>query len=232
MALQNSVSKLDSLINHCKYLTCIRDIDSTLQNELKHKNKKLIQIYLIRHAKPDIKKQKFYSRKQAEKYIYDYNHVPIQKFDSSLISINLEKEHTIYCSALRRSIETAHAIFKDNYPIISDSIFNEFENKIIKSPGFVRQPLICWQILSRGTWVLGRKPSEIESHKEAKERALLAASKLTDIAHKEETAILIAHGMLNRAIAKKLKQKGWRAIQENGQKNLGATILIKMVDLN
>ena len=230
--LQNSASKQNSLINHCEYFTCIRDIDPTLQNELKQQNKKLIQIYLIRHAKPDIQKRKLYSRKQAEKYIYEYNHVPIQDFDSNLIGINLNKEHTIYCSALRRSIETARAIFKDNYLIISDSIFNEFENKIIKSPGFIRQPLICWQILSRGTWVLGRKPSGIESHKEAIERASIAASRLIDVANKEETAILVAHGMLNRAIAKNLKQKGWRAIQKNGQKNLGATILIKLVDLN
>ncbi|MCW3785465.1 histidine phosphatase family protein [Plebeiibacterium sediminum] len=231
-ATHSSVYKHDSLVKQCEYFTCIQDIDSTLQEELKKQNKRLIQIYLIRHAKPDIQKKKFYSRKQAEKYLYDYNHVPIQKFDTGLIKVNLDKDHTVYCSALRRSIETAHTIFKDNYPIISDSIFNEFENKIIKSPGFIRQPLLCWQILSRGTWALGRKPSGIESHKKAKERASYAASKLIDIANKEETAILVAHGMLNRAITKNLKLIGWKTIQSNGQKNLGATILIKIVDIN
>jgi N-dimethylarginine dimethylaminohydrolase len=58
-----------------------------------------------------------------------------------------------------------------------------------------------------------------------------AAENLIKVAHVEETAVLVAHGMLNHGLEKYLKKQGWQVIQKNGQTNLGATILVKIVDL-
>ncbi len=229
---QRAINNQDSILINCDCFNCINDVDSGYQKKLLQKNKKLIQIYLIRHAKPDIQKKKLYTAQQAEQYIHNYNLVPIQDFDKNLIKINLFKKHTVYCSSLRRSIETANKIFQLEYNIISDTIFKEFENNIIKAPKFIYQSLFLWQVMSRGSWILGRKNSKIESHKEALFRAKKATSKLVEIAKVEETAILVAHGMLNRSITKNLKKNGWTIIQKNGMKNLGATVLVKVIDLN
>ncbi len=228
---KDAILKQKNIIEGYQCFTSINEVDSSIQNKLNTINKKLVQIYLIRHAKPDIQKKTFYSSKQAQEYITNYNLVPVKKIHSSLICNNLYKPHTIYCSNLRRSIETTKSIFKDDYKIVSDSFFREFENKIVKAPNFIKSPLIHWQIVSRISWVLGRKDKGIESFKEAKERAVAASLKLADIALKEETAILVAHGMLNRTIAKNLKKDDWTIIEKNGKKNLGATILVKTIDI-
>ncbi len=228
---KKAIHQQKDIIEECECFTCINEVDSGLQTKLNTTDKKLVQIYLIRHAKPDIQKKTFYSSSQAQEYITNYNLVPIKKFDSTLVCNNLYKPHTIYCSNLRRSIETTESIFKNGYNIVSDSIFREFENKIIKAPNCIRTPLLHWQIISRVSWVLGRKDNEIESFKEAKKRAQKASNKLIDIAKNEETAILVAHGMLNRTIAKRLKKEDWIIIEKNGKKNLGATILVKAIDI-
>ncbi|MCW3807715.1 histidine phosphatase family protein [Plebeiibacterium marinum] len=226
----NNISKVYKSKNACPATTCIDEINPQLKQSLTTHNKALRQIYLIRHAKPQIKKKWLYSSKGANQYISNYNTAPIIAFDTSSVKNNLLHKHTIYCSTLRRSKETAHSIFDDNYPIVPDSLFREFENKIIKAPSFIILPLPVWQIISRGTWALGAKRNGIESYKEAKSRAKNASLKLVELAQHEETSILVAHGILNGAIKKNLKKDGWHTIKNKGNKNLGSTILIKIYE--
>jgi broad specificity phosphatase PhoE len=225
---ENQINKQNATIQQCPTFTCINEIDSTIQNKLNSRGKKIQQIYLIRHAKPNIQKKGLYNVKQARQYLQDYSSVAIQPFDSCLVSIHLNKPHTIHCSTLRRSRETARALFSNEYPVMIDSVFREFESRIINAPSFIPLPLSLWQVFSRGSWMLGFNHRGIESHHEAKQRAQKAAEKLIYIAQQEETAILVAHGMLNGAIKKALKKKGWKALQSKGQKNLGATILVNV----
>ncbi|PKQ60834.1 hypothetical protein BZG02_17680 [Labilibaculum filiforme] len=232
----NFLKKKSSIDQHsvvkCETFTCINEVDSTFQDSLLQQGKRMLQIYLIRHAKPNVKKNWFYSAAEAKQYVIDYNSVPIIPFDSSLVSVNLGPNHTIYCSSLPRSQETALKMFSDKYPIVSDSIFREFEIRMITANSFFKMPLAIWQAFSRGSWILGFNHRGIESHKEAKLRALQASENLIKVAHKEETAILVAHGMLNGAIESELKKKGWNLLQKQGHVNLGATILVKIVDSN
>lgn len=215
---------------NCNAFTCVSEIDSTYQSNLKKEGKQMLQIYLIRHAKPNVKKNWFYSADEAQQYVADYNSVPIIPFDSTLVSVCLRSDHTIYCSSLPRSQETALKIFGDKYPVVSDSVFREFEIRMIAANSFLKLPLGIWQAFSRGSWLLGFNHRGIESHQEAKLRAKQAAENLIKVAHQEETAVLVAHGMLNGAIAKELEKKGWTPIQKQGHINLGATILVKTID--
>lgn len=214
---------------NCDALTCISEVDSTFQSNLKKEGKQMLQIYLIRHAKPNVKKNWFYSADEARQYVLDYNSAPIIPFDSSLVSVYLRPKHTIYCSSLPRSQETALDIFGVEFPVVSDSVFREFEIRMIAANSFFKMPLGIWQAFSRGSWMLGFNHRGIESHKEAKLRARQAAENLIKVAHDEETAVLVAHGMLNGAISKELEKEGWKLIQKQGHVNLGATILVKTV---
>lgn len=211
-------------------LTNVCEVDSGLQMNLNKQGKRMLQIYLIRHAKPDLKKKCFYSADQAKQFIVDYNSVAVVPFDLSLVKVDLNENHNIYCSNLPRSQETALRIFGDRFPVVSDSIFREFEIRVIDANSFLKLPLGVWQAFSRGSWLLGLNHRGIESRKEAKFRASQAAKNLIKVAEIEETAILVAHGMLNGAIEKELKKIGWQVIQKQGHVNLGATVLTKIVE--
>ena len=214
----------------CNAFTCVNEVDEKEQLELKKQGKRKLQIYLIRHAKPNLKKKLFYSAKEAQQYVYDYNSVPIIPFDPELVQVNLNPNHVIYCSNLPRSQETALAIFGDRYPVVSDSIFREYEIKMVKASSIIKLPLPMWQFFSRGSWLLGFNHRGIESRKESKLRVKQAVENLIKIAQQEETAVLVAHGMLNAGLEKELKKKDWQVIQKKGQTNLGATVLVKIVN--
>ena len=232
IVIQSCVTQAKYLksVNTCSAFTCVDEVDEKEQLELKKQGKRKLQIYLIRHAKPNLKKKMFYSAKEAQQYVYDYNSVPIIPFDPELVQVNLNPDHVIYCSNLPRSQETALAIFGDKYPVVSDSIFREYEIKMIKANSIIKLPLPMWQFFSRGSWLLGFNHRGIESRKESKLRVKQAVENLIKVAHKEETAVLVAHGMLNAGLEKELKKQGWQVIQKKGQINLGATVLVKIVN--
>jgi len=210
-------------------VTLIDEVSVSVQRRLFEKRERKIQIYLIRHAKPNLQKRFLSSSSEAQEYIENYNRVSIHKIDSNLVVVNLNKPHQIYCSSLPRSQETALALFKDSYLIISDSIFREFELKIVQANSIVKLPLDLWKGISRASWLLGCNHDGIESRKEAMKRVVLSADNLEKLANQEETAILIGHGMINAAITKELKRRGWDVVQSKGHLNLGATVLQKIV---
>lgn len=212
-------------------LTVIKDFDKDIQAQLKQKGQRMLQIYLIRHAKPNLEKKFLSSSGQAQNYIENYNKAPIHNISLGRVKIEFDKPHLIYCSSLPRSQETALKLFGDSYSIVSDSIFREFELKIIHASTIVKVPLDLWKAFSRVSWLLGFNHEGIESYRKAKYRANLAADNLECIANQEETAILVGHGMMNAVISKELKKRGWYFVQKKGHVNLGATLMQKLVAL-
>ena len=212
-------------------ITSIDEVSENEQSQLCRGDHRKIQIYLIRHAEPKLHKRFLSSSSEAQNYIENYNRVAIHKIDLNQVVINLQKPHQIYCSNLPRSQETALTLFKDSYLIVSDSIFREFELKIVQANSIVKLPLDLWKGISRAAWLLGFNHEGIESRKEAMKRVILSADNLEKLASQEETAILVGHGMINAAITKELKKRGWKVIQSKGHLNLGATILQKTVSL-
>ncbi len=212
-------------------LTVVKEIPAAVQNELLKTGQRKIQIYLIRHAKSKLKKQFFSSAKEAQKYITDYDKVPICDFDMNQVKIELIKQHQIYCSCLPRSQETALALFGKSYLIVSDSVFREFDMKIVHATAFVKLPMDLWKGISRLTWLLGFNNKGVESYKEARKRVLLSTDNLEKLSNQEETAILVGHGMINIGISKQLRKRGWTLVEKKGHINLGATVLQKIVPL-
>ncbi len=218
-------------VGNCGAFTCVSEVNSEVQEDLAKNDKKMLQIYLIRHAKPNVKKNLFYSVQDVKQYYHDYDSSPVIAINPDVVSVKLNSNHVIYCSSMSRSQETALSIFGKHYPVVADATFREFESKVINAKSIVKLPLPLWQLFNRGTWMLGFNHGGIESYREAKQRATCAAENLEKVAEQEETAILVAHGMLNGAICNELEKKGWRQIQKQGHVNLGATILVKIVDL-
>ena len=186
-----------------------------------------MRIYLIRHAKPDVKKFGICTASMAQAYVTAYNKAPIIPFDTSLVNVRLQKRRVIHCSTLRRAHETAHAIFGDQHEVVPDDIYREFETRIVGAGNVYKLPLVIWQSVSRIGWVMGLNTKDIESYGNAIDRAHKAATQLENLAQQEQLTILVAHGMLNRSIAKELKRRGWQLKQKQGHINIGATILEK-----
>lgn len=212
-------------------ITTVDEVAENIQNQLMEKGERKIQIYLIRHAKPNLKKRFFSSANQAQEYIDGYDKALIHVIDSNCVKVNLTKPHQIYCSSLPRSQETALTLFKDSYLIVSDSVFREFDMKIIHATSVIKLPMDLWKGISRLTWFLGLNSKGIESFKKARKRIGLSADNLEKLANQEETAILVGHGMINAFITKELKKRGWNVVQSKGHLNLGATVLEKIVTL-
>ena len=209
--------------------TSIKDVEKNMQYPYLQKNQRIIQIYLIRHAKPNLEKKFLSSADEAQNYIENYNKAPIQHIDSNQVKIDINRSHQIYCSSLPRSQETALSLFGDSYVIVSDSIFREFELKIVHANSIVKLPLDLWKGVSRLLWLFACNDEGIESYKEAKERVVVSVNNLEKLANQEETAILVGHGMINAAISKELRKRGWKVVQKKGHLNLGATVLQKVV---
>ena len=216
----------------CNGFTCISEVDTMVQRHLLSHGKRLLQIYLIRHAKPNVKKRSFYFSSGLNEYMHSYDEAPIVAFDTSIISVNLRKGHIIYCSNLRRSQETAYKIFGEDYHLVADTIFREFENKAISRRGIIPLPVSLWQGMNRVGWFLGVNDRGIENFGEALQRSREAAENLIKVASIDETAVLVAHGMMNHFIARALKKRGWHIVLQRGNINLGATILVKEVAID
>lgn len=66
-----------------------------------------------------------------------------------------------------------------------------------------------------------------ESFQEARDRVDDVCTFIESKAEQNKQAILVTHGFINRNIAKELEKRGWQVLQNNGKKNLGATVLRK-----
>lgn len=187
----------------------------------------LRQIILIRHGEPALKKKGWRSRKKAKQFIIDYDssgvytplpHIPV-KLNEGDISV-------VHTSSMRRSRHTAQLIFGEQMEYRPDTLFREFERKILWFPG-IPLPTKFWTGGSRVLWFLGLNDRNIENQKKARIRARLAAEKLVDLANKESRVVLVAHGLLNKSVKKNLKKMGWRVVRKGGSKYLATWVLVR-----
>lgn len=98
--------------------------------------------------------------------------------------------------------------------VIYNSCFNEsnlpYQNW--RSPKFT---FFTWAILFRIAWMLGFNKNG-ESIKSGQERAQIAATKLINHTSSDQNTLLLGHGIMNRLVAKQLKQNAWRQTYNSG----------------
>jgi broad specificity phosphatase PhoE len=173
-----------------------------------------MEIVLVRHGKPEAAEQGEKSGKISAKnytsWIRDYNNSGVA-LSSRPSFESLERYEQYYClsSNLKRAIQSAE-IFTGNKPEQQWPILKEMEIPRYKLP-FKLKPY-TWLILSRALWLMGVKKgisSRVETFKQAKLRAEVAANQLIKLAEEQKHIIVFAHGMTNRYMKKELVKKGW-----------------------
>ena len=120
--------------------------------------------------------------------------------------------HVLYCSTLRRSIETAAAV-AEGRTVIRDPVFVEAPLPPPRIPG--RRSPDAWGVWSRVAWWMGDS-KEMESREAAEIRAEAAVATLTARALRGETVMLLAHGWFNRMMRPVLREQGWRCTHDGG----------------
>lgn len=185
------------------------------------------QIIIIRHGEPAMNKNGWKDRDEAIRYTEMYDSVGVYDFDRKPICLRDNDINTVFTSKLPRAINTAEKTLSNEFPIESMELFNEFERKIIKFPN-IKLPRNFWSVSTRMVWMMGFNDQGIESFSQAKQRANEAAFFLDEEAGKYGKALLFSHGFLNKYIKKYLKKSGYKVIDLDGQKYLGAYYFYKV----
>ena len=184
------------------------------------------EIILIRHGEPDVNKKGWKGRKQAEQFALAYDTVGVLPFDNKIHCLKGVTTKKVYHSSLPRSSHTAQLLFGNDFELIEDARFREFERKVMKFVN-LKMPLMFWLGTSRILWLMGLNNKDIETFDQAKSRAMENALYLAEEAKKDEQAILVAHGLHNRYVMKYLQQNGWEQVRKGGSKYLAVNILAK-----
>ncbi len=185
------------------------------------------EVILIRHAKVDLEIKGWMTAKKAANLRQNYDTAPITNFapDTVLSKLPQILADTVHTSLLYRSMATAGILFDGSVTYIASPVFNEFNLPVFGLPLVL--PYKGWAIISRAAWLLGWSKKDIESHKDAKQRVQNAVHYIEELAKTNNQVVLVTHGYINRNIKNELKKRGWKVKQNEGKKNLGATILIK-----
>ncbi len=182
-------------------------------------------IYLVRHARVDMKRPAFIGAGKACELLQVYNTTPILDFDPAEVRAHIEVEHpTIITSALLRTLETAKRLFPED-SIVGYAVFNEYQMGIIRIP-IIHIPYAAWTGFSRFMWQLGLN-KEGENCYESKQHLRAAIALLDTMVRQYSAVVLVAHGYLISKLRKKLQKRGWTLVRNGGNKNLAVSHLTR-----
>jgi broad specificity phosphatase PhoE len=186
------------------------------------------QIVTIRHARPDLERAKRYSAAAARQYFKDYDAAPILPVSEPSFVLGPGEVDRVHASPLVRSVATARALFGPEQELRSDPQFRELERAV---PGgwFDRRnwPLWAWQLLTRGSYLLGCRLPGIEPFRAARQRIAGAATVLEDAARREGAAVLVGHGFFNYFLGRQLRWRGWHRVRRPGRDYLGVAVFVR-----
>lgn len=186
----------------------------------------IIQIILIRHGNPEINRNGWFSHKAAKNYIVAYDTVGVKSFEDPPVVLESYETVKIYSSSLFRAYDTALKVFGNNVDIKLDSAFIEFQREIVPLP--IILPIKGWTGLSRFFWMIGLHSSYVPSFRSEKSRAERDAVFLQKAAMENKKVILVAHGFLNKYIARYLKNMGWDHSYNSGSDYLDVQVMTKI----
>jgi broad specificity phosphatase PhoE len=186
------------------------------------------QIILIRHGEPMLDKKSARSRKAMKQYIYAYDTARVHAFEKSPVYFKSGEIDTIYASPIVRASDTAKKLFGNQFVIMEDSVFREFERTVFPLPMIHLRPK-TWGVLSRIPWIIGLQSRNVEGFSHAKRRARRDVLFLEQKAQENGRAVLVAHGFLNRYLKKYLIKNGWQLSHDGGKDYLSVQVLTKVV---
>jgi broad specificity phosphatase PhoE len=180
------------------------------------------KIYLIRHAAVDLEKPGWGTSKKSAQYKEAYNFAEIETFNPEEVLQkirNYESLDTVFCSPQPRAQETALILFNKNVVLQTDSVLAELDYPVVRVP-VIQFPVKGWLFVSRVTWMAGINRGEKTGYRDRQLELNSFSDELIKFAHRNELAIVVAHGMLNRELVKILKDRGWEFC-DNGKDGFG-----------
>ncbi len=182
-----------------------------------------MEIILVRHGRPNFTVNNIISAPGFSQWVRYYNKSNICSESIPPTSLsNKTKNFFVVSSDLNRAIHSA-VLCVDKSPNLILKELREMDIPRFKFP--LKLKANNWLIISRLLWFFNVN-AQVESFKQAKLRAKLAASKLVELTKTNDEVVVFSHGLINKYLAKELIKLGWSGTYKR-QSYWGATILKK-----
>ncbi len=172
-----------------------------------------MKIVLMRHGRPDFDFSRWISAGEFARIAHEYDTAAIVDTPPPQAVAIARQCQAVVCSDLVRSPLSAAALGCENI-VFSSHLFRESPLPYPDS-GNIRLGLSAWAVLLRTAWLVGYAQNG-ESFRAARQRAQEATRKLVELAQMHDTVLLVGHGVMNRLLAKVLRNQGWRETQAPG----------------
>ncbi|WP_312457095.1 histidine phosphatase family protein [Pseudescherichia sp.] len=178
-----------------------------------------MEITLVRHGKPNIKKSGSMNAAGMREWVSAYDASRISGSPASAANAACLNSKLIVSSPLPRAISSLETL-----GVKPDLILNELSEAplpIFNVPAIKLSPSL-WLVLFRLLWLAGASSSS-ESCSDAKQRAKQVAERLAALAHEHDRVLSMGHGMMNKLISKELERAGWKKVTD-GKSNYWGTV--------
>jgi broad specificity phosphatase PhoE len=174
-----------------------------------------MRVILMRHGKPSLPPEKSITSVEFKNWIESYNSAELcENIKPCSKSIEIAQScNVVLCSNLKRSLNSA-SILGAKKIFSTEHRLREMEMPWGKITYLKIKPKY-WAVIFRILWFFGYSKNS-ESFKEAKLRAVHAASLLGSFAKESGSVLFVGHGMLNRYISKCLVASGWQVKKKVG----------------
>lgn len=174
-------------------------------------------VTLVRHGEPAQSRR---VRLNAEEYRawwagYEVKGIKPGQTPPEGLKVVAQSADVIIASIRPRSIETTHAICGGK-AFAQDPLFVEAPLPPPKWPRWLRLSPKIWGFLARVNWVLTDKHDEVETHRQAEQRAAEAARMVASMADQGQDVLIVAHGYFNQRVGAALRRQGWQCVQDQG----------------
>ncbi|MEO1592947.1 MAG: histidine phosphatase family protein [Cyanobacteria bacterium J06632_22] len=179
-------------------------------------------ITLIRHGPPTVSLTTQIRGRDFRQFVERYEAARIHRQATPPESVKrvMHRATRVFASDRPRALHTAELLGAPQQPIV-DSRFREIEFPV-DFPLYVRLPALVWTALALFIWRLGYSP-RCESSVAAQSRARTVARLLVQEANRTGPIVLVAHGGINRLIAKELRRSGWQGPRLPHSRHWGCT---------
>lgn len=182
----------------------------------------LPSITLIRHGPPTVSLKTRIRGNEFRTFLERYEAARIKRhaLPPAAVKQVMQRADLVFASHRPRALHTAELLEAPRPPII-DPDFREIDF-LVDFPGCLRLPALTWATLAVLLWRLGCRLGG-EPLPQARRRARKMANKLIDHAQTSGAVVLVAHGGINRLIAKELKKDGWQGPRRPQSRHWGCT---------
>ena len=183
-----------------------------------------MKIVIMRHAKVLIENRKIYAN-ELKSIIAEYDTAPIEQEVKNLKELKALADtcNVFVSSGLYRSVESLLLLSKEADYV--DEVFAELESFYTEKK-IIQLSFYTWGFCLKLIWFLGLSNGS-KSYKESKIEAQKASEILINLAKKEDSVMLMGHGLKNMLIVRALKQRGWKESKKMKMDNFEYGVYLK-----